>query len=500
MSVEKKLNVPINRVEGDLDLNIVVKDGVITDAESCGTLYRGFERIVVGRKPYDSLVITPRICGICSTAHLVTATESLEMVAEIEPPPNAVALRNIALMVEQVQSDVRHSILTFAPDFTDPAYHNRSFHEEAVKRYTPFKGDSVISTISETAELLDCLVILGGQWPHSSFIIPGGLTSVPTFHDICQCGIAVKRFRYWYEKRILGCSIKRWSDVKSLNDLESWLDESRAHAESDLGFFIRAARKTGLDKIGKGCSTFINFGNFRIPDGSVLYNGRNTKLIPSCVIKDGKRYSFDQSQITESVTHSWYKNYSGGLHPFNGSTAPDKNSDNGAYSWVKAPRYSGFPAETGPLGEMLARATPLFADILDKEGVHAFARQLARMVRPTLLLPVMEKWLSEIKLDQDFYIPQARITDGEGYAMIHGTRGALGHWISLEDDKIRKYQIITPTTWNGSPKDSGHVHGPWEQAVIGTEIHDETDIIKVQHIIRSFDPCLVCAVHRVEKL
>jgi len=84
--------------------------------------------------------------------------------------------------------------------------------------------------------------------------------------------------------------------------------------------------------------------------------------------------------------------------------------------------------------------------------------------------------------------------------MIHGARGALGHWVSLEDNRIRKYQIITPTTWNGSPMDSKHVNGPWEQAVIGTQVKNESDMIEVQHIVRSFDPCLVCSVHRVEHL
>ncbi len=63
---------PVNRVEGDLEIRVELEDRVITDARSVGTLslYRGFENILVGRSPLDGLVITPRICGICSTAHL----------------------------------------------------------------------------------------------------------------------------------------------------------------------------------------------------------------------------------------------------------------------------------------------------------------------------------------------------------------------------------------------------------------------------------------------
>jgi len=57
--------------------------------------------------------------------------------------------------------------------------------------------------------------------------------------------------------------------------------------------------------------------------------------------------------------------------------------------------------------------------------------------------------------------------------------------------------VITPTAWNVSPKDALGQHGPIEQAVIGTPVADESNPVEVQHVIRSFDPCLACTVHLI---
>ena len=116
------INVPLNRVEGDLEVRAEVRDGAVVDAWCSGTMYRGFETIMVGRGPLDGLVITPRICGICSTSHLTAAALALDAISGAVPPPEAVALRNVAMLTEHVQSDVRQAFLMFAADFANPRY------------------------------------------------------------------------------------------------------------------------------------------------------------------------------------------------------------------------------------------------------------------------------------------------------------------------------------------------------------------------------------------
>ena len=76
----KKIQIyPLNRVEGDLEIHIEVEDNVVVDARSAGIMYRGFENLLVGRAPLDGLVLTPRVCGICCTSHLLAAAKSLDM-------------------------------------------------------------------------------------------------------------------------------------------------------------------------------------------------------------------------------------------------------------------------------------------------------------------------------------------------------------------------------------------------------------------------------------
>jgi hydrogenase large subunit len=86
-------------------------------------------------------------------------------------------------------------------------------------------------------------------------------------------------------------------------------------------------------------------------------------------------------------------------------------------------------------------------------------------------------------------------SDGEGYGLIMAARGALGHWLKIKDGVIEKYQIVTPTAWNASPRDSEGRPGHWEQSLVGVTVQDPDDPVEIGHIIRSHDPCLVCTVH-----
>ena len=222
----KGINIPVNRVEGDLEVRVDIKDNIITDAWSSGTMYRGFEAMMTGRGHLDGLVITPRICGICSLTHLNAAVEALDSIAGIIPPDNALHLRNIALMAETIQSDMRQSILMYMADFTNHgAYGQNSLFEEAQKRYEPLKGRAALDVIRKTRRLIEVIAIIGGQWPHTSFMVPGGVTSIPDTPKLMQCRLIIEQFQNWYESRILGCSLKRWHEVTSLKDLHTWLEE-----------------------------------------------------------------------------------------------------------------------------------------------------------------------------------------------------------------------------------------------------------------------------------
>ena len=273
MSFSKTVNIALNRVEGDLELSVEIEKGAVKNAYSSGTMYRGFERMLVGRGALDGLVITPRICGICTSAHLNAAAKALDMITGAAPPANAILIRNLTMIAEYLQSDMRHCFLMFMPDFLNNRYRDCSFYEEAYRRYQPFKGEIVRAVINETKKLPEIIAILGGQWPHSAHIVPGGVTSLINQSDIMLCSSILKKFKMWYERSVLGCSIERWQAVKNLQDLEKWFEEDSKHANSQVGFYLRIATEAGLDKICRGTDSFISYGSFDLPDSHQRSDG-----------------------------------------------------------------------------------------------------------------------------------------------------------------------------------------------------------------------------------
>ena len=500
MAKIKKI-IPLNRVEGDLEIQLEVEDDVVRDARSVGTMYRGIENLMSGRGPMDSLVITPRICGICTTAHLSAAAKALDMAYSARVPENAQRLRNVTLMVEQLQNDIRHTMLLFMPDLAQTRYADQPLYAEAVRRYQVLKGQTTRQVVEETQKLIEIIAILGGQWPHSSFMVPGGVVSVPAVSDIIHCRHILRNFRKWYEQRILGCTLDLWNAIGSWKELQAWLVQTPAHHNGDAGFFIRYGLDVGLDKLGRGHDNYISYGGADLPDqAGETTAGRKQQSAPAGFFSSDGVTAIDPQNITEDITCAFFKDDEPARHPYEGRTIPLDNDEQGRkYSWAKAPRYDGRPAETGPLADMLVAGRPLFVEQVKTRGGNVLLRQLARLARPAVILPLIDQWLAEmIECKSPFFQDYAKRITSQGYGLVSAPRGALGHWVKIQNGVVSNYQVITPTAWNASPKDAGGVRGPWEEAMVGTTIRDLRQPLEVEHIVRSFDPCLVCTVHAIK--
>ncbi|MCP4279360.1 MAG: nickel-dependent hydrogenase large subunit, partial [Alteromonas sp.] len=129
-------------------------------------------------------------------------------------------------------------------------------------------------------------------------------------------------------------------------------------------------------------------------------------------------------------------------------------------------------------------------------GSSVQSRVIARLIELPRLVVALESWCQQLKPKEPFCNQKEMPKEAEGYGLTEAARGSLGHWVRVKNGRILNYQIIAPTTWNFSPRDAGGVSGPLEQALIGTPINEaERDPVAVQHIVRSFDPCMVCTVH-----
>jgi uptake hydrogenase large subunit len=513
----KKIRIsPLGRVEGDLDLHVEVVDGVVTDAWTEASMFRGFEIILRGKDPQAGLIVTPRICGICGGSHLYKACYALDTAWRTHVPQNATLVRNIAQACETLQSIPRWFYALFAIDLTNKKYAHHAEYDECVKRFAPFVGTGYEKGVTLSGKPVEVYAIFGGQWPHSSFMIPGGVMCGPNLADVTR-SIAILDYwkREWLEKEWLGCSIDRWLENKTWDDVWAWADENDAQRNSDCGLFLRFAKRIGLDTFGFGCGKFIATGTYFQPE---LYEhptieGRNAALISRSGIYDGAQFhDFDHLNVRESTAHSFYQGDTY-LHPWEGRTDPIDPAEGhkqGKYSWAKSPRYEvpgkgAMPLEAGPLARQVNAGRPgaaahqdhdpLFLDAVKKAGPSVLVRVMARMHEACKYYKLAHRWLSELDLHANFYAKPVEHASGKGFGSTEAARGSLSDWIVIDQGKIANYQVVTPTAWNIGPRDGRGVHGPMEQSFIGSPIQDPTDPVEMGHVARSYDSCLVCTVH-----
>ncbi len=505
---------PVGRVEGDLDVRVDVADGVVVDAWTRAELFRGLEVILRGKDPQAGLIVTPRACGICGASHLTCAAWALDTAWQTEVPRNAILARNLGQIAESLQSIARHNYGLFLIDFTNQKYAKSKFYAEAVRRWAPYTGKHYEIGVTMSGRPVEIYALFGGQWPHSSYMVPGGVMCAPTLTDVTRAWSILEHFRRnWMEPVLLGCSLDRYEQIKSYDDFMAWMDEKPEHAESDLGLYWRMGRDIGLDKFGRGCGKFLSWGYMPHEDKYVkpTIEGRAATVIRKAGIYDAERgvhLPADHGATREDSSHAWYDEV-GSVHPFDRVTTPSvKNTPDfaGKYSWSTAVKHAEHGRlETGALARQLVvggtQGEPwqitdgLFLDMYKKMGgPSVLLRHLARLHEVVWLYREAERELRAFRLNEPWYI-KPRERDGRGWGATEAARGALCHWIDVEGGKIKNYQIVAPTTWNVGPRAENGVRGPIEEALIGTPIANPSDPVEVGHVARSYDSCLVCTVH-----
>ena len=165
---------PFNRVEGDLEVQLDIADGRVASARVNAPMYRGFEAMLTGREPHDALVIVPRICGICSVSQSVAAARAIADAAGVEPPPNGVHVTNLMLACENLADHLSHFYLFFMPDFARAVYADRPWFAAAHERFAPLAGTHARAALAARQRWFELMGTLGGKWPHTQSIQPGG--------------------------------------------------------------------------------------------------------------------------------------------------------------------------------------------------------------------------------------------------------------------------------------------------------------------------------------
>jgi hydrogenase large subunit len=229
----------------------------------------------------------------------------------------------------------------------------------------------------------------------------------------------------------------------------------------------------------------MSYGNYPI-DGQRLFRAG---------VWDQADLPIDPAAITEDLSHAWMSGSDRPLNPFQGITQVDADKADG-YSWCKAPRLNGQVMEVGALARQQIDHHPLIVDLVKHSGGNVRNRVVARLLELARVVIEMEHWIRQIRPGDPFCNHAGMPQQAEGIGLVEAARGSLGHWIKVEQGRIANYQIIAPTTWNFSPRDQGGQPGALEQALVNAPVRKgEKEPVAVQHIVRSFDPCMVCTVH-----
>ncbi len=456
---------PVTRIEGHLSIEVTVdsvggEDRVIS-ARSAGTMFRGFEIILNGRDPRDAAQYTQRICGVCPVSHATASCLNLDNAFGVTPPDNGRILRNLVLGANFIQSHLLHFYHLSALDFIDTTG-VLDMSPWTPRFVTPdmIGGATAATLVGHYVTALEMRrkahqigAVFGGKLPCTGSYVVGGMTETVSVEKIAE-------FR------------------ALLTELRGFIDNIYVPDAQAIGGLFPS-----YYSLGTGEGNLLAFGAFD------LNAGGTSKLFDGGRYTDGVAGAFDPLQILEYVKYGWYSDADSGQNPAQGETNPEPEKPD-AYSWTKAPRYANRPYEAGPLARMWINGHYT-------NGISMMDRIVARALETQLLANAMDGWLDDLVPGNPTYQPSTIPLQATSMGLTEAPRGALGHWMDINNSVISRYQVITPTAWNCSPKDDLEQMGPVEAALIGAPVADLDQPVEVLRIVHSFDPCLACAVHMV---
>ncbi|HBY97558.1 MAG: nickel-dependent hydrogenase large subunit [Ardenticatenaceae bacterium] len=546
---------PVTRVAGALAFHSVVdlKERRVLETNSMATLFRGYEVILKGRDPRDAAFISSRACGVCGGVHSTTSALAMEMAFPVPPPPLGIAIRNMLLAIEFLYDHPLHLFLLAGPDYsqaiveptnpeiweqakTTPAPH-ADIHgyrtiADIMVDLNPLSGGLYLEGLHMTRVAREAYVLIGSKYPHPETVIPGGMSTTVSLTVFNEMHVRLARF-FDYSQKVVGI----WDDL------------------CDFFYDVNPEYK----QVGARPANLIDPGIWDDPfayDASYEHCnewGERRWATPGVVI-DGEIVTTKLQALNigveEFVEHSYYENWGEArfqtdpasnpispYHLWNKQTKPRPTGLNWRekYSWATSPRWdrqvvegectarmwntaaggvfphTRFIQPTGtslkleiPTGTLPARELewkiPNIWNAFERNRGRAYCIAYTTMV-------AFDNWLIALdllkqgkdKVHTPFEVPRQGLRIGAGFW--GAGRGYLTHHAVIEDGALTNYQILTPSTWNASPKDPWGNPGPYEEAVLNTPIlenfrdPESYKGIDILRTIRSFDPCMPCTTH-----
>lgn len=551
---------PVTRIEGHLRIEAQVDGGKVSDAWSSGTMFRGIELIVRNRDPREVWLWTQRICAVCTMVHAMASVRAVENALDIEVPNNARLVRNLISASQYIHDHIIHFYHLHALDWVDitgalkadPAKTSQlaqSISEWPKSSTTYFQG--VQDRVKRLVASKQLSLFTSGYWGHPAYRLPPEADLLAVAHYLEALEFQREFIRI---HAVLGGKNPHLQTFL-VGGMTTSLDPNEPQAPLNperIDFLAQVAQsaKTFVDQVlipdvlavagfytdwfslGQGPGNYLSYGAF--PQGSIKDTSRY--FLPRGYILNNdisKVYPVDPGRVAEYVTHSWYEYTQGdqtSLPPAEGETNPKYTGPKPPfeylnveqkYSWLKAPRYEDRVMEVGPLSRMLVAYASGNAEVKTAvDGVLAhfkapptalfstLGRIAARALETQLLANHIVGWIEELRSNMhsgdlaihngEKWDPDTWPNSAKGYGLFEAPRGSLGHWVEIQDQLVKNYQCVVPTTWNAGPRDAKGQRGPYETALLKTPVADPERPLEILRTVHSFDPCLACAVHVVD--
>lgn len=544
---------PLSRIGGQLEIGCAVdlESRRVSDAASVATFFRGYEALLAERGLREAGLVSSTAAGICGGVHTAASSQCLEMALGIRPPPLGIVLKNLLLSCQSLDENPMHLFVFSGPDYsgatvrrTNPEVWARAESARCARAATHGyatvgalmtaldrpAGRLFLEALAMVRVAREAYTVLGGKYPHSESIIPGGVALSLTEAKLDDFQRKLAPFADFAKK-----CISVWEDV------------------FDFLYEVNPAYAA----VGEAPATMVDFGLW---DDEEVYDARYERcdewgerrwMTPGAIV-DGELVTTRLSEINaglEDFVERSHHDLVGDTrfekdalgnplsphHPWNKRLVPRAGSpDPGRYSWATASTWRRRSFEVGayvrvyasalgrklpPSGRFASTGRSLVLELpahaLPAARVewsvpvrwNAFERTRARAYAVAFNLLVLLEGCDrarrlfragESRIAAPFDVPE----DGEvlGAGFCGASRGFLGHWAIVQNGAFANYRIAMPSRINAGPRTPWGELGPCERAVKNTPIlesafrsSDDFAGIDVVRAVQSFDPCMPCS-------
>ncbi len=545
---------PVTRIEGHLRINVEVDKQQVAKAWCSGQMWRGIELILKGRDPREAWVFTQRICGVCTTVHAIASVRSVENALGIMVPKNAQYIRNLMLIAHAMHDHIVHFYHLSALDWVDVISALSADPKNTLKlaeQISNWPGNSLNAFVETKAKLKRQVdsgqlgIFAHGYWGHKAMRLPPEANLLAVTHYLQALDVQrkanqavailggktpnIQNLAVGGVANAINLNNQATLNMKKLFHIKSLIDEVETFIDQVYLPDVVAIASLYPDWFGYGAGV-TNY--LAVPDLPLDETGTQFELpggfiegaaLDTLQVIDKFGDPLFKEKIKENVAHAWYQGDQS-KHPYEESSEVLKPEFDpaGKYSFVKAPRFDGKPAQVGPLAQLLVglaqgdepskrwlgkaldMAKAIGGQELGIEALHStLGRHLARALRCRILAELGGKhWRllidnigkGDCEICTPFEFPKG---EQRGFGFHEAPRGALSHWIVIRNGKIQNYQAVVPSTWNTSPRDEYDMLGPCEASLVGNPVADPERPLELLRTIHSFDPCLACAIHTV---